>query len=474
MKKINLIFILAFLAVQVGWSQYSGAPYGLGIRGVGVNYAQPISGDFLEEDFGYGAELEYVRHLNASLNFSAPLRVHRSYLPTTANGDYKSAGTIGLDLALQLKLFKESRFIYPYVSAGLGTRLEDATDVSFDIPLGVGLNFRLSKHVYLSTRGSYNLGLTDNRDNMQLAGGFLFLLGDGENSNKPDAPKDSDGDGLTDENDLCPNEAGSLTFNGCPDTDNDGVVDGEDLCPTVAGTKETKGCPDADGDGIVDSEDKCPDQAGTADNGGCPILDADNDGVADDNDLCPNRPGTIAAQGCPDRDGDGFADMNDPCPNIAGTNGHGCPDTDGDGVTDNMDKCPDVAGNAANKGCPEVAKEDLEILDLAVEAVQFETGKAKLKASSYAVLDQIVGLMKKYPGYSLSIDGYTDSVGHRADNQQLSDDRAGACFEYLLDKGISSKRMSYRGHGETNQFGDNKIASGRAKNRRVVFNLYIR
>ena len=59
-------------------------------------------------------------------------------------------------------------------------------------------------------------------------------------------------------------------FGGCPDTDGDGIEDAKDACPEVAGLRKFRGCPDTDGDGLADSKDKCPTVAGPADNEGCP------------------------------------------------------------------------------------------------------------------------------------------------------------------------------------------------------------
>jgi outer membrane protein OmpA-like peptidoglycan-associated protein len=57
-------------------------------------------------------------------------------------------------------------------------------------------------------------------------------------------PIDTDKDGLLDEEDACPDKAGSLALKGCPDTDGDGVSDKDDRCPTVKGTIANKGCPE--------------------------------------------------------------------------------------------------------------------------------------------------------------------------------------------------------------------------------------
>ncbi len=89
------------------------------------------------------------------------------------------------------------------------------------------------------------------------------------------ALKDSDGDGVPDIDDLCPEAPGPASNHGCPistDRDGDGVPDDIDRCPDVAGPKENFGCPwpDRDGDGVPDKDDKCPDQPGPIDNQGCP------------------------------------------------------------------------------------------------------------------------------------------------------------------------------------------------------------
>jgi hypothetical protein len=83
------------------------------------------------------------------------------------------------------------------------------------------------------------------------------------------------------------------------DTDGDGIVDVNDSCPETAGPIEGSGCPDSDGDGIYDNEDQCPDEPGNAENNGCPVVDADGDGVLDGFDDCPNEPGPAQYNGCP-------------------------------------------------------------------------------------------------------------------------------------------------------------------------------
>jgi outer membrane protein OmpA-like peptidoglycan-associated protein len=86
------------------------------------------------------------------------------------------------------------------------------------------------------------------------------------------------------------------------DTDGDGVPDVDDLCPDVPGPAEHHGCPvfaDRDGDGVADDIDRCPDIPGPKENFGCPWPDRDGDHVADKDDRCPDEPGPPENQGCP-------------------------------------------------------------------------------------------------------------------------------------------------------------------------------
>jgi hypothetical protein len=170
---------------------------------------------------------------------------------------------------------------------------------------------------------------------------------------------DRDGDGVADEDDSCPDEAGMGTAAGCSDADGDGVADAEDACPAEVGTAEGGGCPlategDGDGDGVLDESDACPDEPGLQVADGCP--DADGDGVADNDDACPSEAGVREQDGCPgasDLDGDGVNDEDDDCPAQSGLPElGGCPDTDGDGVRDPDDLRPDEPGDPESHGAP--------------------------------------------------------------------------------------------------------------------------
>ena len=172
----------------------------------------------------------------------------------------------------------------------------------------------------------------------------------GPSANQP-APPDSDGDGVNDDVDACPQLAGpagmDLRTNGCPpppDSDGDGIADNADACVGIVGVANAdpkkNGCPpDGDDDGVVDAQDACVDRAGVANadpkKNGCPP-DGDDDGIADADDACADKAG------------------------VASTNPkkNGCPaDTDDDGIIDEKDACPEAAGilteDEATSGCPD-------------------------------------------------------------------------------------------------------------------------
>ena len=257
---------------------------------------------------------------------------------------------------------------------------------------------------------------------------------------------------------------------GGKDTDGDGIYDKEDACPEVAGLKEFNGCPDSDGDGIKDSDDACPEVAGLASMNGCP--DTDGDGIADKDDMCPNEKGTKANKGCADTDGDGVVDKDDKCSTVAGpvANG-GCPwpDADGDGVLDKDDKCPNEAGPASNGGCPVViSKESEEALSMLPKFILFNTGKSTFKSGVTEKIDVIAKVMNKNPKANFLIEGHTDSTGSAAINDKLSKERAMAVKDYLVKKGIDTTRLDAQGFGPNQPIASNKTADGRSQNRRVV------
>ena len=302
---------------------------------------------------------------------------------------------------------------------------------------GVGMNFWFNDKVGLNIESKLRQSFeSDLKGHFQHSAGIIFKMGG----------KDTDGDGIYDKHDACPEVFGLAEFNGCPDTDGDGIMDSEDACPNVAGLAEFNGCPDTDGDGIADKDDACPTEKGTKANKGCP--DTDGDGVVDKDDACPTVAGPAENKGCP------------------------WPDTDGDGVVDKDDKCPTVAGPASNNGCPEeLTPAHAEALKELARTVYFETGKATFKAETTGRLDSAFAIINDYPNSKFHIEGHTDSTGSAAINAKLSEARANAVRDYLISKGVPADHLTAKGYGPSQPIDSNKTRSGRAMNRRVEIKL---
>jgi outer membrane protein OmpA-like peptidoglycan-associated protein len=244
---------------------------------------------------------------------------------------------------------------------------------------------------------------------------------------------------------------------------------------------------DTDLDGVPDKKDKCPGtpKGAMVDANGCPI-DTDGDGVYDGLDRCPNTPtgARVDDSGCPlDADGDGVPDGIDQCPGTptgARVDAEGCPsDADGDGIPDGIDQCPNTpAGLKVDAlGCPiEVTEKETEMLDtgmIRLQNVNFETGKSTLLPDSYAALDEVGGILLKWPQLSIEIGGHTDSRGRAEKNQILSEQRAKAVRDYLVEKfpGLATAQLTTKGYGSNRPLVPNTSALNMSKNRRVEFKV---
>jgi outer membrane protein OmpA-like peptidoglycan-associated protein len=99
--------------------------------------------------------------------------------------------------------------------------------------------------------------------------------------------------------------------------------------------------------------------------------------------------------------------------------------------------------------------------------VLFAFGKYDLQPSAREALAKFSGIVLAHPGLHLSVEGYTDSVGSDAFNQTLSEQRAGAVRDYLVQQGLDPSSITATGFGKTNPVASNDTAMGRQQNRRV-------
>src|SRR5439155_16926907 len=160
----------------------------------------------------------------------------------------------------------------------------------------------------------------------------------------------------------------------------------------------------------------------------------------------------------------------------------GCPvvtDSDGDGVPDDKDLCPNTPANAKvdKDGCPiELNERQTELLDkgrITERNIHFETAKWTILPESYPILDDIGAILIQWPRLEIEIGGHADARGSDAYNLDLSDKRAHAVLDYLLQKypQLDRNHFSAKGYGERVPVATNRTIEGMAMNRRVEFKV---
>lgn len=236
---------------------------------------------------------------------------------------------------------------------------------------------------------------------------------------------------------------------------------GKDECGKLAEVKPA----DTDGDGVLDPADKCPDTpVDTVVNAeGCPLppaptsetpKDTDGDSVLDTADACPGTPSGIPvdAKGCPKGSPAEVQALN----RLGGLAATGS-------VTPVV-----LAAVRAAAGDPACIWERLGTLCMKL-AMEFEYDRAELKGDFAGQLREIGSFLKENPGARMELQGHTDDRGDETYNLQLSARRAAAVRTYLMEKeGVPEERLKSRGIGEFQPTAENETEEGRKRNRRVM------
>jgi outer membrane protein OmpA-like peptidoglycan-associated protein len=361
---------------------------------------------------GITPRLDAVVNMDIS-SLKYPYYVSLKEPKATSNSVYAA-----LDTRVHLKLGNDNKSLLPYAILGLGVA-KDAANFTAYAPMGLGLQFKAKQGSFLNIFGTHNAEatkLTKMHMNYGVSYSFPLKLKEKKAIALPTAPiqVDQDDDGVSNENDDCPERSGLLKYKGCP-------------------------VPDEDGDGINDENDKCPNAEGSVQYRGCPVPDTDKDGIPDDKDNCPTVAGLPGYKGC------------------------AIPDTDKDGLNDELDQCPTIAGIAGNNGC-----EDLQPkLNNIAAALKFDIGQVNIANKLLQGLDSLVQIMTQYPTTKLLITGHTDNTGTRKINEPLSLSRAKKIQAYIVKKGLAVNRTSILGMADTQPIASNDTNKGRAQNRRV-------
>lgn len=395
-----------------------------------------------------GGGLGVSAYLNPSFDLLMGLDYYRLNLSGSINEiNYFSKGNIFSPSILATYKFYNDYLLAsdatfkPYIGLGMGYIIGRTSGNSFDLNgdpfthfidevslnVSTGVKYDISRKVSVFVELNAILATTEeldgaslSRNNDKFGGGKigLFIKLGGE--------KDTDGDGVPDSKDECPDTPPGVKVDekGCPlDTDNDGIPDYLDDCPDVPGLPEFNGCPDRDGDGLPDHIDACPDLPGPIELNGCP--DSDGDGVIDPLDLCPETPAGVVVDE------------------------HGCPvDTDGDGLPDYIDQCPDEWGPMEYMGCPEPPDVGWPDIQEETPEVYFETDKYELDAEAEEELSKLVNYLVENPMLNIRLYGFADPRGSSDYNKTLSARRVEAVRKYLIRKGVPENRIMVRALGE--------------------------
>ena len=271
MKHLSKIVLasLLFLGLTTAQAQDADNPWAIGIGANAVDFYPtgedaPLGGWF-DQYFDTGdhwnilpsvSKLSVSRYIGAG--FVGELSGTINQIDKYGDRGVQDLSYYGVDLGLDysLRALLNDGWIDPVVGVGGGYTWigdQDGEDISnldaATLNGKVGLNFWFSDNIALTVESKYkHVFEAEMASHFQHAAGVKFMFGG----------TDTDGDGVYDKDDECPEQPGLAEFNGCPDSDGDGIEDRQDACPNEAGLAEFDGCPDSDGDGVADPDDDCP------------------------------------------------------------------------------------------------------------------------------------------------------------------------------------------------------------------------
>ena len=254
--------------------------------------------------------------------------------------------------------------------------------------------------------------------------------------------------------DQCSNTGGqnkSVKNNNKLDTDGDGIRDSKDMCPNIPGIKKFKGCPMSEADmaaqAAAEAKMKAEEEVRMK-------AEAEAKRLADAEAA---RKAEAARQAKAKADAEAKLKAEENARLKA--------------EEDAKMKAAAEAEARAKAAAALKARND-EVsrrFSASLQGLQFNSSRSTFKQASYDKMDEAVAVLNQYPDINVLIQGHTDAQGQAEKNQLLSQKRADAVKEYLVSKGIDSTRLSTNGLGEEYPVADNNTAAGRAQNRRVEF-----
>ncbi|MEM6344915.1 MAG: OmpA family protein [Bacteroidota bacterium] len=424
---------LTLICVQ-SQAQTSRYPWMAGVSGTFLDYQGLQTGNLLNyKSFDPGIQFGAHVYLNKALNLS----IQSAFVPETMYplNELEQVGTSLVDVngLLTFKtagtLFSEEAVLAPYFSTGIG--LNSANNIVRPyIPAALGLRVRISGTFSLQFETMYKQRLGKNSfQHLAHSAGFVFALPTQKKPTKPPVERkrpqrpevaevaDRDGDGIADNDDLCPDEKGLAMYLGCPaeETKEESVP----AQPAPSTSKEP-----VQSFAIID-EQASPEEPAEEVNE-FQIEDMSQEARLSDlqiNDEAESKEEIV------------------------------------------VEESP---AEPTSHEIVEIDIEDQEFLAAAINNIYFEYGSENLTVSSLGVLDTVALILKKYPEYNLQVLGHTDNTGDPTFNQILSVKRAFQVKYYLVyTKGIRLSRISSDGYNSAVPLADNTTERGRAMNRRV-------
>ncbi len=429
----------------VGWYNFEGADrFESGpLSGLKVGYE--YIGQSIPDSIGFEGTVNYI---------STKLK---------NGGDSASAYLFRLD-ALYPILLKDKPV--PYFVAGVGDLHTKAGSQSDDSPLfnyGVTLKYFMEDYLVLRADARHLLVYNDinTTNNFEFSVGVSYYFGKERKSSAP--PLDTDGDGVPNTLDKCPNTRKGLKVDkfGCPiDSDFDGVPEAQDLCPdTPMGVSVDKnGCPaSAPAPGVLPIPIPIPIPSAAAEGTQLPRLAPVGEIAASPLPMNPLHPTPRAA----------FAEIDflQPIGNL--------------GPMKSAAQQPQVQvqpPQSAPAPVPVAAAEpESEAGKKLVRSVTvlFSVDSAEVGRKYLARLKEVASVLKANPGTTALIEGHTDDTGTLQDNIELSLARAENLKRALVRYGVDPRLLKVKGEGPLQPVASNATEKGRQKNRRAVAKVQV-
>jgi outer membrane protein OmpA-like peptidoglycan-associated protein len=358
------------------------------------------------------------------------------------------------------------------------------------LPMGGGLDVRITERAALEFVGGYNYTFTDKLNGYESGNGindgwWAFMAGLSVTGESGEADPDKDGlinkiekaigtdrknpdtdaDSLSDGDEF--NRYNTNPLN--QDTDGDQLMDGEEVL--MYDTNPSRS--DSDADSLNDYEEIMTHKTDPNNK------DSDSDGLSDYAEVTTYKSDPLD----PDMDKDELLDGEE----VEYKTDFNNPDTDGEGLMDgeevhNYRTNPLLADTDAgsvddfteiNRGTNPLDPSDDVVMEIGasivLEGITFATGKADITPESEEVLNEVLSTLNVYPDMEVEVRGYTDNTGSRSTNMRLSQRRADSVRDWLIERGIDPTRITAKGFGPENPIAPNNTPDGRAKNRRIEF-----